>query len=75
MPIRNRLAQEQTPKKKRGASRMREQGYVQTIVWWDQNEFAVVSEAARKCGMKLATYVRSAVVAHVTDSVVKGEKR
>lgn len=42
----------------RGATRMREQGRKLVAVWLDTNETAILEAAAKRLGMKLATYIR-----------------
>lgn len=44
----------------RGPARMRELGCKQVAVWLDGRELILITEAAARAGMKLATWIRQA---------------
>lgn len=66
------MSAEETPRtrrgKRRGASRMRDQGYKQVSLWFDQTEFALVLNAARVAGKPVATWVRDQAVYRAMDA-------
>lgn len=57
--------------KLRGASRMREQGYRQVMLWLSPDEWALIRRAAKlRCrGGALATFARKAAILHATACV------
>jgi len=44
--------------KNRGATRMREQGYKLVQVWLDPSELAMITDAVKRQGTPLATFIR-----------------
>lgn len=58
------------PQKKRGASRMAEQGYVQVQIWLDKSEADLIRRAARLDQRPVATWVRRAAMDAAAEAVL-----
>lgn len=65
------MARKKDSGRKRGADRMKEQGYKLVAVWLDETEHYLISRVAQEHGKKLATWLRETAYLAARDGGVE----